>query len=156
DAEAALQQERSTERPLHRHLLVEEHPDQDRERLLREQAVGLRIGGEEEGLGPGHAPGRGGGVGTGGHGSDVTGPIGDTGPIASGSSIGSNPPGTKLLSPLNAPACAIPRGRLPDRPHTDPELAAEQAYVDSAYARLEAMRDAAERVREAYADVRAG
>jgi len=45
---------------------------------------------------------------------------------------------------------------LPERPHTDPELAAEQAYVDSAYARLEAMRDAAERVREAYADVRAG
>jgi DNA helicase IV len=45
---------------------------------------------------------------------------------------------------------------LPDRPHADPELAAEQAYVDAAYARLEAMRDAAERVREAYSDVRAG
>jgi DNA helicase IV len=45
---------------------------------------------------------------------------------------------------------------VPERPHTDPELAAEQAYVDAAYARLEAMRDAAERVREAYADVRAG
>jgi DNA helicase IV len=44
---------------------------------------------------------------------------------------------------------------LPDR-HADPELAAEQAYVDAAYARLEAMRDAAERVREAYSDVRAG
>src|SRR6185369_1791213 len=49
-----------------------------------------------------------------------------------------------------------PRDRVPERPHTDPELAAEQAYVDAAYARLEAMRDAAERVREAYADVRAG
>src|SRR5260370_23178700 len=48
------------------------------------------------------------------------------------------------------------RARLPERPHTDPELATEQAYVDAAYARLEAMRDAAERVREAYADVRAG
>jgi DNA helicase IV len=45
---------------------------------------------------------------------------------------------------------------LSDRPHADPELAAEQAYVDAAYARLEAMRDAAERVREAYSDVRAG
>ena len=39
---------------------------------------------------------------------------------------------------------------------TDPELAAEQAYVTPAYARLEAMRAAAERVRTAYADVRAG
>ncbi len=45
---------------------------------------------------------------------------------------------------------------MPDRPHADPELAAEQAYVDAAYARLEAMREAAERVRAAYADVRAG
>jgi DNA helicase IV len=43
---------------------------------------------------------------------------------------------------------------LPDR--IDPELAAEQAYVTAAYARLEAMRAAAERVRTAYADVRAG
>ncbi len=43
---------------------------------------------------------------------------------------------------------------MPDR--TDPELAAEQAYVTAAYARLEAMRAAAERVRTAYADVRAG
>ena len=45
---------------------------------------------------------------------------------------------------------------MPDRPHADPELASEQAYVDAAYARLEAMRAAAERVREAYSDVRAG
>jgi DNA helicase IV len=45
---------------------------------------------------------------------------------------------------------------LSDRPHADPELASEQAYVAAAYARLEAMRDAAERVREAYSDVRAG
>jgi DNA helicase IV len=43
---------------------------------------------------------------------------------------------------------------LPDR--IDPELAAEQTYVTAAYARLEAMRAAAERVRTAYADVRAG
>jgi hypothetical protein len=41
-------------------------------------------------------------------------------------------------------------------PSTDPELAEEQAYVAGAYARLEAMRAAAERVRAAYADVRAG
>ncbi|MDP9332760.1 MAG: AAA family ATPase [Actinomycetota bacterium] len=43
---------------------------------------------------------------------------------------------------------------MPDR--IDPEVAAEQAYVTAAYARLEAMRAAAERVRTAYADVRAG
>src|SRR6185295_20074683 len=59
-------------------------------------------------------------------------------------------PASKLPSPR------IPRGRMPDRPSVDPELAAEQAYVDAAYARLEAMRAAAERVREAYSDVRAG
>lgn len=45
---------------------------------------------------------------------------------------------------------------MPDRPFVDPELAAEQAYVDAAYTRLEAMRAAAERVRAAYSDVRAG
>ena len=45
---------------------------------------------------------------------------------------------------------------MSDRPHADPELASEQAYVDAAYARLEAMRDAAERVRVSYSDVRAG
>src|SRR4029078_4147638 len=55
-----------------------------------------------------------------------------------------------LLSPR------IPRDRLSERPHSDPELASEQAYVDAAYARLEAMRAAAERVRAAYTDVRAG
>src|SRR4051812_30715245 len=38
----------------------------------------------------------------------------------------------------------------------EPEVAEEQAYVTKAYARLEAMRAAAERVRTAYADVRAG
>ena len=43
---------------------------------------------------------------------------------------------------------------MPDR--IDPEVAAEQAYVTAAYARLESMRAAAERVRTAYADVRAG
>jgi len=45
---------------------------------------------------------------------------------------------------------------LADRPTTDPEVAAEQQYVTAAYARLESMRAAAERVRAAYADVRAG
>jgi len=45
---------------------------------------------------------------------------------------------------------------LSDRRAADPELAEEQEYVTRAYARLEAMRDAAERVRAAYADVRAG
>ncbi len=38
----------------------------------------------------------------------------------------------------------------------DPEIESEQAYLDAAYARLESMRRAARRVREAYADVRAG
>src|SRR6476620_3684166 len=67
------------------------------------------------------------------------------------------PLATKLLSPRFPPAASRERGDgLSDRPHADPELAAEQAYVDAAYARLEAMRDAAERVREAYSDVRAG
>ncbi len=40
--------------------------------------------------------------------------------------------------------------------HPDPELEAEQRYLDSAYARLDAMRDAARRVAEGYADVRQG
>jgi DNA helicase IV len=38
----------------------------------------------------------------------------------------------------------------------DPQVAEEQEYVTRAYARLEAMRAAAERVRAAYSDVRAG
>jgi DNA helicase IV len=46
--------------------------------------------------------------------------------------------------------------RLPERPTNDREVAEEQGYVTRAYARLEAMRAAAERVRAAYADVRAG
>jgi DNA helicase IV len=51
---------------------------------------------------------------------------------------------------------------MSDRPTSDPEvptdseLAGEQAYVTGAYARLEAMKAAAERVRAAYSDVRAG
>jgi DNA helicase IV len=46
--------------------------------------------------------------------------------------------------------------RLPERPTNDREVEEEQAYVTRAYARLEAMRAAAEAVRAAYADVRAG
>ncbi len=42
-----------------------------------------------------------------------------------------------------------------DRP-IDTEIRGEQAYVDAAYARLEAMRRAAESVRTAYSDVQAG
>jgi DNA helicase IV len=45
---------------------------------------------------------------------------------------------------------------LSERLARDSELVAEQAYVDAAYARLEFMRAAAERVRAAYADVRQG
>lgn len=40
-----------------------------------------------------------------------------------------------------------------DRPPPDPEIAAEQAYVDAAYARLDEMRRSAERVRAAYSEV---
>jgi DNA helicase IV len=43
-----------------------------------------------------------------------------------------------------------------EHPVEDPEIESEQAYLDAAYARLESMRRAARRVREAYADVRAG
>jgi DNA helicase IV len=43
-----------------------------------------------------------------------------------------------------------------DRQVRDPEIESEQVYLDAAYARLESMRQAARRVREAYADVRAG
>ncbi len=39
---------------------------------------------------------------------------------------------------------------------SDPELAAEQAYLDAVYERLDAMRRAAESVAAAYGDVRAG
>jgi hypothetical protein len=39
-------------------------------------------------------------------------------------------------------------------PH--PELASEQHYVDAAYARLDAMRDAARRVAEGFADMGPG
>ena len=39
---------------------------------------------------------------------------------------------------------------------SDPELAAEQAYLDAVYDRLDAMRASAERVAAAYGDVRAG
>jgi DNA helicase IV len=45
---------------------------------------------------------------------------------------------------------------MPDAVPTDPELAAEQAYLDRAYARLDAMRDAARSVRDAYGDVQRG
>ena len=52
DAEPLLEQERRAERPLHRDLLVEQHPEHQRERLLRrEQAVGLGISREIKGCG---------------------------------------------------------------------------------------------------------
>ena len=41
-------------------------------------------------------------------------------------------------------------------PETDPELAAEQRHIDAAYARLDAMRRAAERVAEGYTEVTRG
>jgi len=42
------------------------------------------------------------------------------------------------------------------RPHVDPEVAAEQKYLDVVYQRLDAMRRAAASVAEVYADVRRG
>ncbi len=45
---------------------------------------------------------------------------------------------------------------MAEHPIRDPEIRGEQAYLDAAYARLDSMRRAARRVREAYADVRAG
>ena len=45
---------------------------------------------------------------------------------------------------------------MSDRPHVDPEVAAEQIYVDAVYERLDAMREAASRVAEAFSEVRAG
>lgn len=45
---------------------------------------------------------------------------------------------------------------MSDRPHPNPEIAAEQAYLDAVYDRLEAMRESASSVAEAYADVRRG
>ena len=41
-------------------------------------------------------------------------------------------------------------------PTRDPELAAEQAYVDAAYDRIDAMRETARHVREAYGEVQRG
>ena len=45
-AEAAVQRRRSGEGPLHRHLLVEEHADQQRGAVGVEQPVGLRVAGD--------------------------------------------------------------------------------------------------------------
>ena len=51
------------------------------------------------------------------------------------------------------PAAAVAAATDPER---DPELAAEQRYLDAAYARLDDMRRAAERVAEGYIDVQRG
>ncbi len=45
---------------------------------------------------------------------------------------------------------------MADRSISDPEVVAEQAYLDAVYDRLDAMRRSAERVAEAFSDVRAG
>ena len=44
--EPLLQLQRARERRLHRHLLVEREPDQERERALAEEGVGLGVAGE--------------------------------------------------------------------------------------------------------------
>ena len=50
-AEALLQLERPQERRRHRHLLVEREPDEERERILRDELVRLVRVGEVERLG---------------------------------------------------------------------------------------------------------
>jgi len=49
-----LDLQRPAERGLYGHLLVEREPDQQRERLLRDQCVGLVVAGEVEPVGCGH------------------------------------------------------------------------------------------------------
>jgi hypothetical protein len=48
---AALHLERTRERLLHRDLLVEREADQQRERVGRDQGVGVRVAGEREVVG---------------------------------------------------------------------------------------------------------
>ena len=50
-AQTLLQLQRAEERGRHRHLLVEDEPDQERERLLRDQPVGLVVPGEVQCVG---------------------------------------------------------------------------------------------------------
>ena len=52
-AESALQLQRSAERLLHGHLLVEREADQQRQRIGGEQPVGLVVAGEVELVGSG-------------------------------------------------------------------------------------------------------
>ena len=47
-AEAVPERRRAAERPLHRHLLVQEHADEERQRVVDEQAVGDRVAGDGE------------------------------------------------------------------------------------------------------------
>src|SRR4029079_7949793 len=55
-ADPALQLERAGERLLERHLLVELEADQQRERLVDKEAVGVVVAGERELLDVGHGP----------------------------------------------------------------------------------------------------
>ena len=131
-AEALPQQVRRLERPLHRNLLVEEHPEQQRERIGREQAVGGFVRRERQRRGHGRE----------GSARRLSWPV----------------PADRTWPSGRVPQTdSDEQGRgLPEQRREDPELAAEQRYVDAAYARLESMRAAAERVRAAYSDVRAG
>ena len=54
-AESLLQHQRRREGELHRHLLVEEHADQERERISREQAIRSVIRRERQRV-DGHGP----------------------------------------------------------------------------------------------------
>ena len=48
-AQPLLQERGALERPLHRDLLIEEHADEQRERIGVEQAVGVGVAGDREG-----------------------------------------------------------------------------------------------------------
>ena len=59
-AESLLYLQRSGERRLHRHLLVEREADQQRQRLAGQQPVGFVVAGEVESVGRGRRGGHGG------------------------------------------------------------------------------------------------
>jgi hypothetical protein len=45
-SESFPQRRRTTERPLHRYLLIEQHPDEQRERVGDEELVGFGVAGD--------------------------------------------------------------------------------------------------------------
>ena len=84
-----------------------------------------------------------------------------TTPAADLTRLGASATGCKLVSSLKPeirlltdPATGT--AATASEPELDPELAAEQRHIDAAYARLDVMRRAAERVAEGYTEVTRG